>query len=168
MSPAVSTAPRRGLLTWTLRGTWLASRAPDVVRPAELVLTASLPPRGTAGPRHLALHGQLHLDGWLNAAPVTGQLSLVPGLRLGVRYDLDVLSTPPMRLAFSLSPRLDQPIDSVTRLCTTLTSDDGAVGVLHLRFDVRRDLAPHLLTALRGRKAPSSPGTIPSSRRTNP
>ena len=161
MSPTVSTARRSGLLTWTLRGTWLASGTPDVARPAELVLTASLPHRGAPRPRHLALHGRLHLDGWLDAAPVTGRLSLVPSLRPGVRYDLDVLSSPPMRLTFSLSPRLGQPIDSVTRLCTTLTSDAGTVGVLHLRFDVRRDLAPHLLTALRGRTPPSSPRTQP-------
>ncbi|MCO4760055.1 MAG: hypothetical protein KC502_01010 [Myxococcales bacterium] len=130
-------------LSWTLRGTWLPYGTPDVVRPAELAVHAH---KGDDG---LDLRGHLTLTGWLDRAPVVGTLSWIAGLRPSVRYRLTVAVDPELTLDFTLRPRLSQPIDSVTRLWTEVISARGTEGLLHLRFDIRRDLAPHLLSLLR-------------------
>ncbi len=143
-------------LSWTLRGTWLPAEAPDRVRPAELRLFAERPTARELAQGHLHVRGRLDLEGWLAAAPVSGTLAVLPGLRVRVRYSLQVATTSPLTLDFALRPRLSQPIDSVTRLWAEIAGPHGSQGLVHLRFDVRRDLAPHLLAALRG--APSTLG----------
>ncbi len=128
-------------LTWrqTLRGSYFRVETPDEVHPCELVLDLSLDrPAWHARQWQARADGRLSLDGLLEQAPVGGELLMRWWPPSTGRYDLRVGD---MRLRAAFRPSPLRPVRSLTRFWGSLDEGEHTIALLHLHFDLRRDLA---------------------------
>lgn len=127
-------------LVWrqTLRGSYFRVETPDEVHPCEIVLDLSLgrpPPRGQRWRAQAS--GRLSLDGLVDEVAVVGHLDISLRWPLHGRYDLGVGD---MQLRASLRPSPLRPVRSLTRFWGSLDQGGKTIALLHLHFDLRRDL----------------------------
>lgn len=133
----------------TLRGSYFTVEQPDSVHPGELWLDVELGLPAVASTRIVAeAQGRLTLDGLLADRVVQGQIIVHWLPRLRVSYELDVLPEAGDRSRLSLraglEPRVLRPLRSLTRLWGSLEDGGETIALVHLRFDVRRDLIESL------------------------
>lgn len=128
-------------LIWrqTLRGSYFRVETPDEVHPCEVALTLSLDRRALRG-RHWRADasGRLSLDGLTDAAAVTGHLDVDLRWPPRGRYDLRFAD---LQLRANVRPSPLRPVRSLTRFWGSLEQSGRTIALLHLHFDLRRDLA---------------------------
>ncbi len=128
-------------LIWrqTLRGSYFLVETPDEVHSCELVLDLTLDrPPWQARQWQARADGWLSLDGLLEHAPVGGELLMRWWPRASGSCDLRVGDLQ-LRAAFRPSPL--RPVRSLTRFWGSLDEGEHTIALLHLHFDLRRDLA---------------------------
>ena len=128
-------------LVWrqTLRGSYFRVETPNEVHPCEVALSLCLDRTSLLGRQwRAAATGRLSLDGLADAAMVTGHLDVDLRWPLHGRYDLRFAD---LQLRANVRPSPLRPIRSLTRFWGSLDQAGRTIALLHLHFDLRRDLA---------------------------
>lgn len=128
-------------LTWrqTLRGSYFRVQTPDEVHPCELALDLRMERSALLGRSWRAeASGRLSLDGLADTDRVSGHLDVDLLWPPGGRYDLRFGD---YQLRANVRPSPLRPVRSVTRFWGSLDQSGRTIALLHLHFDLRRDLA---------------------------